>query len=61
MSTVQYLCDENVPEQLLDALIQREPAIEISFVGQELAPPKGTPDPEVLLVLREVVWVTSYV
>lgn len=49
MSTVRYLRDENVPEQLMDALIQREPAIEISIVGQEIAPPKGTPDPEVLL------------
>lgn len=49
MSTVCYLCDEHVPEQLMDALIQREPAIEISIVGQELAPPKGTLDPEVLL------------
>lgn len=49
MSTVCYLVDESVPEQLMDALIQREPAIEISIVGQEMAPPKGTSDPEVLL------------
>jgi hypothetical protein len=49
MSTVSYLFDENVPEQLMDALIQREPAIEISIVGQETARPKGTLDPEVLL------------
>jgi hypothetical protein len=49
MSTVRYLCDEMVPEQLMDALIQREPAIEIFIVGQEMAPPKGTLDPEVLL------------
>lgn len=49
MSTVCYLVDESVPEQLMDALIQREPAIEISIVGQEMAPPKGTLDPEVLL------------
>lgn len=49
MSTVRYLCDENVPEQLIDALIQREPAIDISIVGQDMAPPKGTLDPEVLL------------
>ncbi|HTU91011.1 MAG TPA: DUF5615 family PIN-like protein [Gemmataceae bacterium] len=49
MSTICYLCDENVPEQLMDAMIQREPAIEISIVGQDMAPPKGTLDPEVLL------------
>ncbi|MHB1422310.1 MAG: DUF5615 family PIN-like protein [Gemmataceae bacterium] len=49
MSAVCYLCDENVPEQLMDALIKREPAIEISIVGQEMTPPKGTLDPEVLL------------
>lgn len=53
MSAVRYLCDEHVPEQLMDALIQREPAIEISIVGQELAPPKGTLDPEVLLFAEQ--------
>lgn len=49
MSTIRYLCDENVPEQLVDAVIQREPSIEIFMVGQDIAPPKGTPDPQVLL------------
>lgn len=49
MSTVRYLCDEHMPEQLSDAIIQREPSIEIFIVGQVSAPPKGTLDPEVLL------------
>ncbi len=48
MSTVRYLCDENVPEHLMDAVIQREPAIEIFIVGQSATPPKGTLDPQLL-------------
>lgn len=49
MSAVRYLVDESVPEQLVDALIQREPAIEVSNIGREWTLSKGTQDPEVLL------------
>jgi len=48
MSTVQFFCDENVPEQLADAVVAKEPAIVIGQVGQAPAPPKQTPDPELL-------------
>jgi hypothetical protein len=49
MSVVRYLIDESIPEQLMNALIQREPAMEVFIVGQNMASPKGAPDPELLL------------
>jgi hypothetical protein len=48
MSTIRYLCDENVPRALVDYLVQQEPAMEIVYVGQDEAPLKGTLDPLLL-------------
>jgi hypothetical protein len=43
------LLDEHVPELLAEALSQTEPAIQVLQVGEENAPPKGTPDRGLLL------------
>ncbi len=44
-----FLLDECVPEFLADEIIRLEPVIEVHQVGHEPAPPKGTPDPELLI------------
>jgi hypothetical protein len=49
MSTVRFLCDEDVPVKLLAAVLGLEPGIDIVRVGEEPAPPKNTPDPVLLL------------
>jgi hypothetical protein len=49
MSIIRFLCDEDVPEMLITGLLREEPAIDILAVGEVGAPPKGTPDPQLLL------------
>jgi hypothetical protein len=49
MSTVRFFCDEPVAVFLADAVLRREPAIEIWCVGQGAMPPKGTPDPDLVI------------
>lgn len=48
MSTIRFLCDENVHHGLLEAIGNREPGIEITTVGGPAAPPRGSTDPELL-------------
>jgi hypothetical protein len=52
MSQVRYLLDENLAVYLADAIFQREPAIDILIPGEELGPPKGTLDPDLLLLRK---------
>ena len=49
MSTVRFFCDEAVAVFLADAVLRREPAIEVWCVGQGAMPSKGTPDPDLLI------------
>jgi hypothetical protein len=49
MSTLKFLCDENIPDALVSCLSRLEPGMVVSFIGQPGAPPKGTKDPELLL------------
>jgi hypothetical protein len=44
----QYLIDENMTPALADQLRRRQPAVVVACVGDALAPPKGTLDPEIL-------------
>ena len=44
-----YLIDENTTPALADQLRRRQPALEVASVGDDVAPPKGTPDPNILL------------
>ena len=48
MSEFCYLIDENTPHAIRDGLLLRQPDIEVRIVGEDLAPPLGTKDPEIL-------------
>jgi len=48
MSEICFLLDENVPLIIQALLEQREPEIRVYAVGDGIAPPKGTPDAEIL-------------
>jgi hypothetical protein len=48
VSVIRYLLDENVDPIYRSELLRREPAMIIWLVGTPGAPPRGTPDPEVL-------------
>lgn len=45
---IHFLMDENMPHAVRNQLLRLEPAIEIACVGDDEAPPIGTPDPEIL-------------
>ncbi len=49
MKTFRFLLDENVPHALRNAILQKNPELVIWRVGDPGAPPKGTPDPDILL------------
>jgi hypothetical protein len=43
-----YLIDENTSPSIADQLRRLQPKITIQIVGEEMAPPKGTADTEIL-------------
>lgn len=47
-----YLIDENTTPALADQLRRRQPTMNVLNIGDEMALPKGTPDPEILLWLE---------
>jgi hypothetical protein len=49
MSSLRFLLDEDVNQDLIPALRGAEPAMNVLAVGQQGAPPKGTLDPGLLL------------
>jgi hypothetical protein len=53
MSTVRFFCDEPVAVFPADAVLRKEPAIEVWCVGQGTMPPKGTPDPDLLIFAED--------
>lgn len=53
MDKIRYLVDENTARALGDQLRRRQPTINILYVGDELAPPLGTADPDILLWLEQ--------
>ena len=53
MNDLSFLLDENVPMAIHAQLGQRKPSIRVSVVGQPGAPPKGTPDPDLLIWIEE--------
>ena len=53
MSSIGFLLDENVPLALRAQLRRRDPTIPVKVVGQPGAPPKGTPDPDLLCWIEE--------
>lgn len=59
MNEMRYLVDENTARALGDQLRRRQPTINVIYVGDELAPSLGTPDPDILLRLeRESYYLT---
>jgi hypothetical protein len=48
MSAICYLLDEHVPLIIQAQLEQMEPEMRICAIGDGIAPPKGTPDPDIL-------------
>lgn len=51
--TLKYLIDENVAPIYAVQLRRREPNLIVQVVGDPGTPPKGTPDPDVLLWCEE--------
>jgi len=49
MSPVSYLLDENVDPVYASELNRRDPALVVWRIGAPGAPPRGTPDPDLLI------------
>src|SRR4051794_31858042 len=47
------LLDENVSYNLREELVRRLPAVKVYAVGDDDAPPKQTPDPDILVWIEE--------
>ena len=45
----RYLIDENISPKYRTQLLNHEPSLTVLAVGDEGAPPKSTPDPEILV------------
>lgn len=50
---ISFLFDENVPPMFYIQLINLEPAITTFSIGDGIAPPTGTLDPEILIWIEE--------
>lgn len=48
MTRIRFLVDENTTRTLVDQLLRLRPEMDIFIVGDMLAPPLGTLDPEIL-------------
>ena len=48
MSTVCLLLDEHIPLFVQVQLEQMEPGMRVYAIGDGIAPPRGTPDPDIL-------------
>jgi hypothetical protein len=53
VNDLRFLLDENMPLALRVQLLRREPALQVHVVGHPGAPPKGTPDPDLLVWIEE--------
>ena len=45
----RFLIDENISPEYRTQLLNHEPSLTVLAVGDEGAPPKSTPDPEILV------------
>lgn len=52
MSEIRYLVDEDTTHAISDQLRRRQPDMVVLTVGDDLAPPRGTLDPGILLWLE---------
>jgi hypothetical protein len=53
MSRCRFLVDECVPSSLVDGLRRHVLEVEVRQVGESDAPPKGTPDPQLLVFCED--------
>lgn len=53
MNEIRYLLDENVNAVLRTELLKRESKLIVWKIGDPGVPPKGTPDPEILIWCEE--------
>ena len=53
MSSIAFLIDANMTPDVGDALHALEPSVAIQFVGDGIAPPKRTLDPDLLVYAEE--------
>lgn len=49
---LRYLLDEHIPKALLRMLRQLDPGLVVWRIGQPGAPPRETPDPQILVGAR---------
>ena len=61
MNVIRYLLDENVDPIYRAELLKREPSLTVWRIGSPGAPPRGTPDPDILRWCeeREFILVTN--
>jgi len=48
LNRIRYLLDENLPRRLKNQLTFHAPLMEVLLIGENHAPPLGTPDPDIL-------------
>jgi len=49
VSQVSFLLDEHVPPLIQAQLVQMAPELQVYVIGEAITPPRGTPDPDVLI------------
>ena len=59
MSMSGYLLDENVPLVIQSQLAQMEPNLTVYAIGDEIAPDKGTPDPDIWIEEHSCLLITN--
>jgi hypothetical protein len=50
---IRYLLDENMPHGVRDQLLYHEPGMQVLCIGDDMAPPIGSPDPDILEWLEQ--------
>jgi hypothetical protein len=53
MTRLRFLLDEHVSHTIQSQLLRLDPRIDVLVVGQPLAPPRGTSDPDLLMWIEK--------
>jgi len=57
MTPPRLLLDEHLPQAIQSQLLRLDPEIDVLAIGQPLAPPKGTPDPDILAWIEQAEYI----
>ena len=57
MTPPRFLLDEHVPHAIQSQLLRLDAEIDVLAVGQPLAPPKGTSDPDILAWIEKTGYI----